>query len=85
VHLRRLIEQFTINFTWLQKVTNLKTELYSSKLSLNKKARKSRMINLKLNNRQEDKKINKEEKREHKNNKSSDCLKYLNRNILYIY
>lgn len=43
------------------------------------------MINLKLNNRQEDKKINKEEKREHKNNKSSDCLKYLNRNILYIY
>lgn len=85
MHQRRLIEQFTINFTWLQKVTNLKTELYSSKLSLNKKARKSKMINLKLNNRQEDKKINKEEKREHKNNKSSDYLKYLNRNILYIY
>jgi hypothetical protein len=55
-----------------QRVINSKTEQYLSKLSLNKKARKSKIKNLKISNKLEDKKINKEERKEHKNKKDCD-------------
>jgi hypothetical protein len=44
------------------------------KLSLNKKVRKLKIKNLKINKKQEDKRINKEEKREPKNKKDFDLL-----------
>jgi hypothetical protein len=44
------------------------------KLSLNKKVRKLKIKNLKTNNKPEDKRINKEERKELKNNKDFDLL-----------
>jgi hypothetical protein len=55
-----------------QKVTNSKTEQFLLKQSLNKKARKSKIKNFKINKKLEDKRINKEEKKELKSKKDCD-------------
>jgi hypothetical protein len=52
------------------------------KLSLNKKARKLKTKSLKINKKLEDKRINKEERKELKNNKDFDSYQYLNRSNL---
>ena len=57
------------------KVTNSKTEQFLSKQSLNKKAKRFKIKSLKINKKLEDKKINKEEKKGHKNNKDYDKFK----------
>ena len=70
-----MTEQSIINFILPQRVISSKIEQFLSKLSLNKKARKSKTKNLRISNKLEDKKINKEERKEHKNKKDCDKFK----------
>lgn len=69
---RRLTEPFTISFILPQKVINSRTELSWLRLSSNKRIRRSRTTNLRLNKKLEDKKIKKGEKREPKSNRDFD-------------
>ena len=70
--LKKSIVLSITNFILPQRVTNSRIEQSWLKPFSSKKARKLRMINWKLNNKLEDKRIKKEEKREQKNNKDCD-------------